>query len=240
MGLDLPGQSAVALTKRTEGWVAGLQLAGLAVRGRADAPRFIADFHGTDRYIADYLLEEVLVQLPESTHEFLRQSSILDRLCGSLCDAVMGRADSEAILRELERANLFLTPLDNTRTWYRYHQLFAEMLRHRQQQVDPATTAHLHRRAAAWFEREGWVEPAIGHALAGADLEHAGRLVEISAEALVSRGEGTTLLGWLASLPEKVRRERPRLWLDATWALLFTSRFDRTERWLQDLDRELD
>jgi LuxR family maltose regulon positive regulatory protein len=240
LGLDLPEESSIALTERTEGWIAGLQLAGLAVRGREDAPRFVAEFRGTHRYIVDYLLDEVLRQQPDSVQEFVLQTSILDRLCGSLCDAVTGRSDGAVLLEAMDRTNLFVSPLDDERRWYRYHQLFAEVLRHRQDQANPTLTPLLHRRAAAWYESEGLIGAAVGHAIAGADVARAGRLVEASAEPLVLRGETTTLLGWLFALPDEVRRGRPRLWLDGVWALAFTNRLDLAEQWIQDLEKELD
>jgi LuxR family maltose regulon positive regulatory protein len=240
MGLDLPAETSILLTERTEGWIAGLQLAGLALRGRHDDPRFIADFRGTHRYVVDYLLEEVLRRQSETVQAFVLQTAILDRLSGPLCDAVTGRSDSQAMLEALERSNLFVHPLDDERHWYRYHQLFAEALRHHQNQANPALTPRLHQRAAAWYEREGLLGLAIGHAIAGADVARAVRLVEASAEPLVLRGEGATLLGWLAALPDEVRRERHRLALDATWALVFTNQLDLTEQWLQDLEKEID
>ena len=161
MGLGLAPQSVAALAARTEGWVAGLQLAGLALRQQGAAEEFVAAFAGDDRYIADYLMAEVLDCAPEEIRSFLRQTSVLDRLTAPLCDALTGQSESQAMLEHLEAANLFLVPLDNHREWYRYHVLFAEMLR---LTLTAEERGELHKRAAAWFQAHGWVEPAMQHA----------------------------------------------------------------------------
>jgi LuxR family maltose regulon positive regulatory protein len=168
MGLGLAPESVAALATRTEDWVAGLQLAGLALRQQSAAEEFVAAFAGDDRYIADYLMAEVLDCAPEAMRDFLRQTAILDRLTAPLCDALTGRSDSQAMLEHLEAANLFLAFLDNHREWYRYHVLFAEMLR---LTLTRQERGELHRRAAAWFQAHGWGEPAMQHALLAAEGE---------------------------------------------------------------------
>ncbi len=167
MGLVLAPESVAALATRTEGWAAGLQLAGLALRQQSAAEEFVAAFAGDDRYVADYLMAEVLDCAPEAVRSFLRQTSILDRLSAPLCDALTGRSDSQAMLERLESANLFLVPLDNHREWYRYHVLFAEMLR---LTLTAEERGELHKRAAAWFQAHGWAEPAMQHALLAVEV----------------------------------------------------------------------
>jgi LuxR family transcriptional regulator, maltose regulon positive regulatory protein len=167
-GLELPADSVAALAARTEGWVAGLQLAGLSLQNHPDPAGFVATFSGSHRYVLDYLTEEVLTQQPKRLVAFLLETSVLERLSGPLCDAVTGRADSQTLLETLERANLFLVPLDEVRGWWRYHHLFADLLRARLQQTDPERVLGLHRNAAAWLQRHGLLDDAIRHALAAA------------------------------------------------------------------------
>ena len=179
MAISLDTQAVAALENRTEGWVAGLQLAALSLRGTQDAGRLIETFTGRDRHVADYLVAEVLQQQPIAVQEFLLQTSVLERFTAPLCDAVREPADhmplapSRAILENLERSNLFIVPLDNERTWYRYHHLFAQLLRQRLEEDAPGRAATLHRRAAAWFENQGLVNEAIEHALKADDFENA-------------------------------------------------------------------
>ncbi len=167
-----------ALHARTEGWITGLQLAALSLRRTLDRDRFIASFAGDHRHVADYLMDEVLRRLPPQVQEFLLATSVLRRLSGDLCDAVTGGSGSDAMLEQLAEDNLFVQRLDEQRRWYRYHALFAELLRHRLAARDPAAAAALNRRAAAWFDERGLVPDAIHHALAGGDTELASRLVE--------------------------------------------------------------
>jgi len=183
----------------------------LALRQLAGpADEFVAAFAGDDRYIVDYLMAEVLDREPETLRSFLRQTSILDRLCAPLCDALTGRDDSQAVLERLESANLFLVPLDNRREWYRYHVLFAESLR---LTLAPQERLALHRRAAEWYERNEMMAEAVPHSLAARDWERTARLIEQIVPQALMRGETSTLARWLQALPEAVTRSRPRLCL---------------------------
>jgi len=173
--LDLPTASVASLQDRTEGWAAGVQLAALSLRGHADPAGFIATFAGSHRYVLDYLTEEVLAGQPEQVLRFLLETSVLDRLCGPLCDAVTGRTDSQALLKELERANLFVVPLDEVRQWWRYHHLFADLLRARLAHEQPTRVPELHRAAAAWHEERGFADDAVRHAMAAGETGWAAR-----------------------------------------------------------------
>ena len=197
-------EDIATLEARTEGWIAGLQLAALSMQEHKDIPGFLKAFTGSHRYIIDYLVEEVLARQPELVQTFLLQTAILERLQGSLCEAVVGVMDGkgepgrgetsgQAMLEQLEQANLFLTPLDDERLWYRYHHLFAEALRHQLQRTHPALVPELHRRASAWYEQHGLVRDAVHHALAATDFARAARLIEQAFNALVRRGEIATL-----------------------------------------------
>ena len=220
LGLGLPPGAVATLAERTEGWPAGLQLAGLSLQGRADSASFIGALGGQDRFIADYLVEEVLARLPEADRAFLLATSVLDRLSGPLSDALTGGDDGQATLERLERANLFLIPLDNDRRWYRYHHLFADLLRHQLARTRPALVPVLHRRASAWYDEQGLLREAVPHALAAADIEHAADLIERQAQALLMRSELVTLRGWLDALPPPVLAARPRLLVAHTWPLI--------------------
>jgi len=239
MGLDLPKGDVEALERRTEGWVAGLQLAALSIQRREDVAGFISTFAGSDRHVVDYLVEEVLACQPERVDTFLLRTSILDRLSGELCDAVTEQHNGQATLEMLERANLFLVPLDQKRRWYRYHHLFADVLRHRLRQTRPDQILGLHRRASEWYERNQSTTDAVNHALAAEDFERAARLVEQAAEAVVKRGEWTTLLGWFEALPDELVRSRPQLCLYHAWALLSTVQLDAGEQRLRDAEHAL-
>ncbi len=210
-GADLPAAAVAALAARTEGWVAGLQLAALSLRGQADVAGFVAAFSGSHRYVLDYLAEEVLEGQSEQVRGFLLETSVLERLSGGLCDAVTGRADSQAMLEQVERANLFLVPLDEVRGWWRYHQLFADLLRARLQEERPGRVAALHRKAAAWCEEHGLADDAVRHALGAGDAVWAARLIERHVDALFLRGESATVQRWLAALPAELIGSRPRL-----------------------------
>ena len=180
MGLNLSAADVAALETRTEGWIAGLQLAALSMQGREDIPGFIRAFSGDDRYIGDYLVEEVLQRQPERVRSFLLQTSILDRLSGPLCDAVTGGGDSKVLLEALERRNLFVVPLDDKRHWYRYHHLFAEVLHAYSMEKHPGEVPTLHRRASEWYAQNGPPSDAIRHALAAGDFERAAGLAELA------------------------------------------------------------
>jgi LuxR family maltose regulon positive regulatory protein len=186
---------------RTEGWAAGLQLAGLSLRGHADPAGFVAAFRGSHRFVLDYLADEVLDGQTEQVRAFLLETSVLERLSGELCDAVTGRAGSQAMLADIERAGLFLVPLDQVRGWWRYHHLFADLLRVRLQAEQPGRVQALNRAAAAWCDEHDLSDDAVRHALASGDAAWAARLVERHVETLLGRGEGATLRRWLSALP---------------------------------------
>jgi LuxR family maltose regulon positive regulatory protein len=211
MGLALSDSEVEALEMRTEGWIAGLQLAAVALQGtlplqRPEAAKnLIKDFDSSHRYVIDYLAEEVLSQQPDEIGEFLRQTAVLDQLSAPLCDAVTGREDSLRLLQHLERSNLFLVPLDHRREWYRYHRLFADFLRSRD---DAPPQGPLHRRAALWYEAHGYPAEAVKHLMASGDVEEMGRLVVLAAGDLLQAGQLSTVLGWLDALPEQVVRTR--------------------------------
>src|SRR6266581_499727 len=209
MGLTLSPGNIAALEDRTEGWIAGLQLAALSMRGREDIPEFIRAFTGDHRYILDYLVEEVLTRQPEPVRSFLLQTAILDRLSGSLCDAVTGQEKGNVRLEALEHGNFFVVALDDTRHWYRYHHLFAEVLSAHLLAEQPDQVATLHRRASEWYEQQGSAVDAIRHALAAADFARAADLVELGVLAMLRSRQEATLLDWLKVLPDEVLRCRP-------------------------------
>src|SRR5256885_2012770 len=211
MDLPLTADDVAALERRTEGWIAALQLAALSMQGRDDAAGFIAGFAGDDRYVVDYLVEEVLRRQSEQVRSFLLRTSILDRLSGPLCDAVTGEDGGRATLEALQRGNLFLVPLDDRRRWYRYHHLFADMLRARLLDEEPDQVPELHRRASAWYGRNGEPAEAIRHALAAEDFPRAAELVERAAPALFRSRREATVRGWLEALPDELFRDRPVL-----------------------------
>jgi LuxR family transcriptional regulator, maltose regulon positive regulatory protein len=236
-GLELPAASVVALQERTEGWAAGVQLAALSLRGHADPAGFVASFAGSHRYVLDYLTEEVLARQPEHLVWFLLETSVLARLSGPLCDAVTGRADSQALLEALERANLFLVPLDEVRGWWRYHHLFADLLQTRLERERPERVAALHRAAAAWHEQHGSADEAVRHALAADEVAWAARLVEQHVEALLRRSEGATLGRWLAALPAESVRARARLCLAQAVTAVVGGRLEAVEPLLVAAER---
>ena len=225
-GLTLSPEDAATLTARTEGWAAGLQMAAASMQEREDVAGFIRAFASSNRYILDYLIEEVLQRQPEHIQAFLLQTSILDRMCGSLCDAVVETQGhppaGQPVLEELERANLFIIPLDDRREWYRYHRLFADLLRQRLRQFHPERIADLHRRASVWHEQHGSSEDAIEHALLADDAGRAAELIERAAEATLMRSEIATVLRWMDALPETEIRSRPGLAIYRAWARLWS------------------
>ena len=240
MGLDLSEDNIAALEARTEGWVAGLQLASISLQGRQhDAADFIDAFTGSHRFVLDYLVEEVLHQQSESVQRFLLQTSILDRLCGPLCDAVSLSIDGQATLEALERANLFLIPLDNERRWYRYHHLFVEFLRQRLQQQDPNNIAEHEIRASEWYEDNGYEIEAFQHAVAANDVQRAERLVEGEGTPMHFRGAGAYVLNWLASLSTTELDARPSLWVIYASTLLFVGQHLAVEQKLQAAEAAL-
>ncbi len=239
MGLDLDAPDVAALEGRTEGWIAALQLAALSIQGRDDVAGFIAGFAGDDRYIVDYLVEEVLHRQPEHVRGFLLRTSILERLSGPLCDAVSGQAGGKAMLEALDRGNLFLVPLDDRRRWYRYHQLFADVLQARLLDEQPELAPELHRRASDWYERNGERSEAIRHAMAGNDLERAADLIERAIPAMRSGRQDWSMLGWLEALPDELIALRPVLSVHYAGELLDRGQLEGAEAHLLDAERWL-
>jgi LuxR family maltose regulon positive regulatory protein len=224
MGLDLSAVAITALDARTEGWIAGLHLAALSLRGQPDAASFIASFTGSHQFVLDYLVEEVLQRQPEIVQAFLLRTSILDRLCGPLCDAVLNAPPGfgQSTLETIDHANLFIVPLDSERRWYRYHHLFGELLRKRLGQRSPAEPVATYQiRASQWCEDQGLMPEAFHYAAAADDIARAERLIEHKDMPLHLHGTVTAILDWLGSLPKTVLDARPSLWVkSATLALL--------------------
>jgi LuxR family maltose regulon positive regulatory protein len=240
MGLRLPAADITALEERTEGWIAGLQLAALSMQGRADIPGFIRAFAGDNRYIVDYLVDEVLERQPQAVRDFLLQTSMLDRLSGPLCDAVTGGEDGQTRLETLERGNFFVVPLDDRRHWYRYHHLFADVLATQLRAEQPAQVAPLHRRASAWYEQQGSLVDAIRHTLAAEDWKRAATLVERAVPAMSRSRQQAVLLGWLKALPDALIQVRPVLSVAYAHLLLDSGELDGVEDRLRDAERWLD
>ena len=240
MGLALTAADVAALEGRTEGWIAALQLAALSMQGREDVTAFIDGFAGDDRYIVDFLAEEVLQRQPEHVQHFLLQTSILDRLSGPLCDAVTGQDGGKAKLAALERGNLFLVPLDDRRQWYRYHQLFADVLHARLRDEQPDDVPDLHRRASGWHEQNGEPSEAIRHALAAGDFGRAADLIELAIPAMLKIRQEAAVLGWLDLLPDEVVRVRPVLSVGFAGALLAGGEYEGVEARLRDAEGWLD
>ena len=239
MGLHLAAGDVDSLGARTEGWIAALQLAALSLQGRDDVGRFIESFTGDDRFVVDYLVEEVLDRQPEAIRSFLLQTSVLDRLAGGLCDAVTQRSDGRAVLEHLDRSNLFLVALDDRRHWYRYHQLFADVLRARLTDEDADLIDELHRRASTWYDANGEPAAAIEHAMAGRHVDDAARLIELAAPTLrQSRREGT-LRRWLEALPADVFADRPVLAISLVGARMATGDTTGVEPLLQLVEATL-
>jgi LuxR family maltose regulon positive regulatory protein len=281
MGLHLSPAETTALEHRTEGWIAGLQMAAISMQGLQDTGDFVRAFTGSHRHILDYLLEEVLNRQPKQVQNFLLQTSILERLCGPLCEAIWDRGASpglqgqvgggenqissapvsegastppgaslsrssafaQEILEYLEQANLFIMPLDDKRCWYRYHHLFADLLRHRLTQTElvgtPVDVAALHRRASEWYEQNRLLVEAMSHALAAVDVERVVRLAKQKAAAMLSRSELVTVLSWLDTLPDALDRSRPHLSLLRAWAMVLTDELQAVEAHLQEAEQEL-
>ena len=236
-GPALPDTAVVALTARTEGWAAGLQLAALSLRGHTDAAEFVAAFSGSHRFVLDYLADEVLDGQPAQVRAFLLETSVLERLSGELCDAVTGRSGSQAMLHHIERAGLFLVPLDEVRGWWRYHHLFADLLRARLEQEQPGRVQELHRAAAAWSDEHDLGDDAVRHALAAGDAVWAAQLVERYVDMLLRRSEGVTLRRWLSTLPAEVLRTRPRLCVAQGFNAVVSGQVEAIEPLLDDAER---
>jgi len=233
MGPALSEQEVAAIDARTEGWLAGLRLAVLSMQGHADIPSYIKSFSGSHRFIIDYLTEEVLQQQPQSVRDFLLHTCILDRLSGGLCDSLTGRIDGQAMLEELEAANLFIVPLDDERRWYRYHSLFSDFLRHRLSQSHSNLPPELHRRAATWFASQGHIAEAITHALNANEFGQAAAWITQVGSSLVYRGEMFNLLRWIERIPEDVLHQRPHLCIVYAWVLMASGQTARAEQQVQ-------
>ena len=241
MGLNLSPENITALETRTEGWIAGLQLAALSIQGREDASSFIEAFTGSHRFVLDYLAEEVLERQPEPVRNFLLQTAILDRLSGSLCNAVTAQDGGKGMLETLERSNLFLIPLDDQRQWYRYHHLFSEVLQAHLMETRPEQVLSLHQRASVWHEQNGLSPDAIRHALAAKDFEHAAGLIELAWPAAEERSIQSALwLSWARTLPDELVHTRPVLNVGYAYALLGIGEMEAAEVRLKDAERWLE
>jgi LuxR family maltose regulon positive regulatory protein len=247
MGLHLSEPDVDTLSARTEGWIAALQLAALSMQGRDDAGDFIAGFAGDDRYVVDYLVEEVVQRQPAEVQDFLLRTSVLSRLSGPLCDAVADATGGKAMLQALERGNLFLVPLDDQRRWYRYHHLFADVLQARLLDEAPELVPELHRRASRWYADHGEPAEAIRHAMAGGDVERAADLVELSLADVRRDRQESLLRAWLEALPDEVVRRRPVLCIAFAGSMLGTAevagvetRLQDAERWVEEIARHPD
>jgi ATP/maltotriose-dependent transcriptional regulator MalT len=241
MGLRLSPEHVAAMEVRTEGWIAGLQLAAISMQGSGDVPAFVSAFTGSQSYIMDYLVDEVLKLQPEEIRAFLQQTSILGRMCGPLCDAVAGAGversgEGQTILEALEEKNLFIIPLDGERRWYRYHHLLADVLGKHLERTSPRQVPELHRRAAQWYEQNGFVAEATGHALKAGNREHVARLIDQNGCQLILDGEVATLLKWLEAIEPEVQQN---VWLSVqyAWALSLTGHPERVEEYLQTAER---
>jgi LuxR family maltose regulon positive regulatory protein len=240
MGLSLSAQDVAALEERTEGWIAGLQLAALSLQGQEDVSTFIQAFAGDHRYIVDYLVDEVLRSQLDDVRSFLLRTAILERLTGTLCDAVTGQKGGASRLEALERGNFFVVPLDDRRQWYRYHHLFADVLSAHLMAEQPDRVSMLHRRASEWYERNGSPADAIHHALAAEDFERAADLVERAGPAMARNRQEATLLRWMQSFPEELMQFRPVLSVQYAGTLLVNGKLEGVEARLRDAELMLD
>ena len=256
MGLGLDAGSVAVLANRTEGWIAGLQMAALSMRDREDVPGFIAGFSGTNRFILDYLLEEVLAGQPPEMQRFLLYTSILERLTAPLCETVLQVeklegwkvADNSStfqpanlltcqpILEHLERANLFVVPLDDERRWFRYHHLFADLLASQLLRMHPQMISKLHLRASVWYEQNGWLDQAIKHAFSAGDLDRAGRLVESGAQKLIYQVPFETMQAWINRMPEEIVLQRAWLGITQGWLWVATMQISRLDSWMDEVE----
>ena len=233
-GVSLTPQQADRLTRRTEGWVTGLQLAALSMKSAPNQETFIESFTGSNRYILDYLFEEVFDQQTEEMKSFLLQTAILNRICADLADTITGRSDSQTILEQLEQTNFFIVPLDQSREWYRYHRLFVDLLRHRLSSTS-IKLEELHERASRWYAEHSHLEEAIEHALTGEHWDQAGEYINEVSEGSLRRGEITTLLTWCRRMPEEVLLGRPDWALTYAWPLILIGEAEEADRVLQHL-----
>lgn len=240
MSLNLSAQSVAVLDGRTEGWIAGLNLAALSMQGREDADGFIAAFSGDHRYIVDYLVEEVLQRQAPAVRNFLLQTSVLDRMSGPLCDAVTGEQGGRAMLESLERANLFVVPLDDQRQWYRYHHLFADVLEAHLQEEQPGSFRGLHDRASEWHEQHGYSSDAIRHAVAASNFPRAAALIELAAEPALLSHQSDRLIEWLKPIPPDLIRAMPVLSTYYAWALMGSGELEAGISHLRDAEQWLE
>jgi LuxR family maltose regulon positive regulatory protein len=236
MGLNLSSDDIATLESRTEGWIAGLQLAAISMQNNRDAKSFIKSFTGSHRYVLDYLIDEVLEQQPASIQSFMLQTAILDRLSGDLCAAVTGQENGQETLEYLDQANLFIVPLDHDRRWYRYHHLFVDLLRQRLRQSHQEQLPILHRRASEWYEQHGFTGEAIENSLCANDFERAASLVELAWPAMNGTFQSAAWLGWVKALPEELVHLRPVLSAAYAWALLDTGDLEASEARLRDAE----
>lgn len=240
MGLELTTEDVEALEARTEGWVVGLQLAALSLQGRPDAHEFITSFSGGHHYVLEYLTQEVVRRQPEAVQRFLMQTSLLDRLCAPLCNAVTSEGDGAAMLAYLRQRNLFIVALDQEHRWHRYHHLFADLLGNlRRKQWSAAEIREMHLRACEWYDENGLAAEAVRHALAAQDFYRTAQLIEDNSLAMVTRGQLTTLLRWIEALPEDVARSRPWLCIHQAWPLALAGKADAAEPLLQKVEQQV-
>ncbi len=241
MHLAISPHQVAALEERTEGWIAGLQMAALSMQNRSggELDAFVRSFTGSNRFVLDYLLEEVLEGQPEAVRTFLLSTAVLDRLSGPLCDAVTERDDGQAMLETLERDNLFVVPLDDQRLWYRYHHLFADVLRARATTAQSGRVAALHRRAGDWYAEQDALPDAVRHTLAARDFERAADLIELSRPQMDNGFQSGVWLAWAQSLPDEIFRNRPVLNMGYAWALLDTGQMEGVEAYLQRVEHWL-
>jgi LuxR family maltose regulon positive regulatory protein len=241
LGIDIAPDDIRALEARTEGWIAGLQLAVLSLQGQTDISTFVASFTGSHHYVLDYLMQEVLHHQSADVQDFLFRTSILNRMCAPLCDALLDDSapPADEALAHLQRANLFLIPLDYERRWYRYHHLFADLLRIRANQAPDIDIPDLHRRASAWYEQEGLILEAFNHATQANDIDNALRLLESTGTPLYLRGHAQSVLNWVQDLPRTTRDAHPRLWMIYVWTLWITYQSLQAEEKLAQAERAL-
>lgn len=239
MSLRLLHSQVETLEARTEGWIAGLRMAALSIRTTNDVTAFIDSFGGGTRHIFDYLIEEVVDRQPPDIRDFLLRTSVLDRLTGPLCDAITGRDDSQKILQGLERGNLFVVPLDDNNRWYRYHQLFSDLLQAQMIGQRPDLISELHSKASQWFEGEGLTVEAVNHAVASQDWDRVKELIEPRVKTMIAQNRYTTVAEWLSKMPGELVAEHPWLCVSGAWASLFLGRYEDVQRFIQWADARL-
>jgi LuxR family maltose regulon positive regulatory protein len=244
VGLEIPPETVQALEERTDGWITSLQMAAISLKDQADPVTLLANLQGRAHYLSDFLAEEVLDRQPGEIRQFLLRSSILENLSGPLCEAVV-KPDAQpgygaVMLNRLEHANLFITALDEKREWFRYHPLFADFLRQVQAEVNRAEIPELHKRAAIWGERNGYLNEAFRHAVASRDMGWAADLIERNVQTMINRGEMSAISRWIGRLPEEITHKRPLLSLGYAWALIVTQQLDLARYWLEDVERSVE